>query len=102
MKFFSLLFALYMLTLSCLPCVCDDDCANENTEQSSNHSNNKQDDNCTPFCSCACCNTLVYNQNLSFQINKSTTFPSKLNFAIANQNFSSYNCQFIWQPPKLS
>ncbi len=90
-----------MLTLSCVLSICEVNCVNDKTEQS-NAKNNKQGDNCTPFCSCSCSHPIVFNLKPILPEKKLPGFAKKLSFAFADQHFKSYNCHNIWQPPKLS
>jgi hypothetical protein len=99
MKFLTLIFTLYMLTLSCVPCICEDICANNKTEQS--HSKDKQDKGCASFCSCSCCHSTPANIKLLLPIKANPEF-SKSKFILADQQYISYQCHNIWQPPKLS
>ncbi len=101
MKFLTLLFAGYMLALCCVPCICEDICAKEKTEHSASKEK-QQDDNCMPFCSCSCCHSLVTNVKPVLSFKKMPAIPGKKKFALADQDFTSYNCRNIWQPPKLS
>ena len=90
-----------MAALSFVPCICEDNCANATAEQSTtNHK--KQNDNCAPFCNCACCHSVVNNLKPALFIGGISGFPEKMNFVLANQNFTTYNCDNIWQPPRLS
>ena len=101
MKLLTLLLALYMLTLSCVPCICEDNCADEKTEHAT--AADKPDaDNCTPFCSCACCHSVVVSLKPVLSAKKLPEFCSKLSFDSTDQDFTSYNSHNIWQPPKLS
>jgi hypothetical protein len=101
MKFLTLLASFYMLALSCVPCICEDNCANEKTEQSK-PADKRQEDNCTPFCSCSCCHSVVFNLKPILSAKKLSEFQAKATFELADENFTSYNSHNIWQPPKLS
>ena len=84
-----------------------EDCANEekisisvhtqnNTENKENH-----EENCTPFCHCACCvaTSLIFHTNNVQQIAKIYFAPIK--FSMLKINFSSSDINIIWQPPKF-
>ena len=96
--------AFLVLALSCLPCADKGmPSTTEKTEYSlSKHissSNSDQDDNCSPFCQCACCP--------GFSINHPFTV-SDLVIEHESSEFSSY-ASFnlftialpVWQPPQL-
>jgi len=105
MKFFTLLFSLYMLGLSCFPCGDSEECAvKDDTTISSaaNHNGHSQDtEHCTPFCTCSCCAVSV-----SLQTIASYKIPKRV---FADKNYPAYEISYteqisiaIWQPPKLS
>ncbi|MEP6465868.1 MAG: DUF6660 family protein, partial [Parafilimonas sp.] len=103
MKFLTIIFALYVLTLSCVPCMCDN-LTKSNTGQTNNNPTKEKshDDNCTPFCSCTCCPAPAYFHIKTDYISiKPIAFTSLKQFASV-EDYSSYNCHNIWQPPKLS
>lgn len=109
MKFFNIIFSIYLVALSCLPC--DDvelnSAAHKTVEITSNHdekSNNhdKENDLCSPFCSCSCCGSQIVSffkiTTLSFNIvskNIRTKLPSYTPKFISNFYGS------IWQPPQI-
>ena len=106
MKIFAYFMALYILVLSVVPCSdvhnnCNDKKAT--TELTQNHDHQQdQDDNCSPFCICNCCQTAM---TLNFT---NTTFKIKnlfveIDVKIANRNFSFISNFYgnIWQPPKI-
>ena len=100
MKFFAYFMALYILVLSVVPCSdvhnnCNDKKAT--TELTQNHDHQQdQDDNCSPFCTCACCSANVI--ALDF---KPTQFSFSQKVAIRNFSFISNFYGNIWQPPKI-
>jgi hypothetical protein len=109
MKLICFLFSIYLVSLSLLPCNDIDDCTSfAKTELHKNHTSEKksdfQNDQCTPFCSCACCGIH------GFQFQKHIfTEEKNINFAeTKRQNnfyaFNTYKAIYlgIWQPPKLS
>ncbi|MES2851202.1 MAG: DUF6660 family protein [Bacteroidota bacterium] len=105
MKFFTLLFSLYMLGLSCFPCGDGDECVvkdDTNISAPINHNNHSQDaEHCTPFCTCSCCAVSVSLQAIaSFRISK-RIFPAK-NYPVYEISYSEQVSFAIWQPPKLS
>lgn len=83
-----------------------DDCANEdkisifiytkeNSENKQNHN-----DNCTPFCHCACCvaTSFIFQTNNVEKI--ATIYFVATKFSTLDINFSSNDINAIWQPPK--
>ncbi|PXY39464.1 hypothetical protein DMB65_17595 [Flavobacterium cheongpyeongense] len=108
MKLTWFLLAVYLISLSLLPCNDIDDCTDfAKTELHKNHSRNKktetQNDLCAPFCSCACCG--VHGFQFQYQIYKEE---KNLSFATKEQTvfyvYNNYKTIYlgIWQPPKLS
>lgn len=107
MKFFTVIFSIYILALSVMPCSDAYNDCKDNTEFSDNsqsHSH-KSDTNdiCSPFCTCACCSVSA---NPKF-----TPFSIKITKLIAVSKLSFHNREFflasnfygnIWQPPKIS
>jgi hypothetical protein len=91
-----------MLTLSCVPCVCNDICATEQAEHNNSSNENHEEEDCTPFCNCSCCNYVLENVSVVSSSQFKINFVSKLAFPLIVQNFSSFNSHNIWQPPKLS
>ena len=105
MKFLTLIFALYILTLSCVPCMCDDIAKSETTQQTKNTptKDKNHNDNCTPFCTCTCCCASAYfHIKTDYFTIKPIVSTSTKKFALVDKNYSSYKCHNIWQPPKLS
>lgn len=109
MKFFSVIFALYILILSCLPCGDTHDCkvldnGKETFAQIDHHDHREDTESCSPFCTCACCSSTVV---FSFQYPVSITdytssfFPQCKRIIIENDAFASNIYGNIWQPPKI-
>ena len=109
MKFFSVIFSLYILILSCLPCGDTEDCKvldnGKKTFAQTNHHNHQEDsESCSPFCTCACCGS---NIGFSFQCPVSITdtlptfFPQRERIMVENDAFASNFHGNIWQPPKI-
>lgn len=107
MKWINFIVSIYLVALSCLPC---GDVATFNIENLSeklntakeNHSHEKENDLCSPFCNCNCCGTQIANYY------KVTT----INFTIVSKSIKtqlpSYKSKFIskfygsiWQPPQI-
>jgi primosomal protein N' len=109
MKFFSVIFSLYILVLSCLPCGDADECKVADSENMTiskeKHPEHQQDtEDCSPFCTCACCgSTIVYHfQGLVSMTEESPSFfPLRERIVIKNDSFASNFYGNIWQPPKI-
>ena len=104
MKFLGFIFAVYLLTLSCLPCgdmnECNDKAAQTISATTDHQQHKHSKEACTPFCSCSCCAASGFYVSFSktqspklFQ--QSEKYPSH-NISFLSQEFSS-----IWQPPKI-
>ena len=103
MKWLSIIFAFYLLTLSCVPCLCDDLQPTQQTTKQDNHKkDNSKENNCNPFCTCASCISGVCIPQNTIQILPTILFSKEQKISCNNQQFSSYNSHNIWQPPKLS
>ena len=107
MKWIAILLSIYLMALSNMPCAdMEVDSAAHKTAQFSseaNHSHDKANDLCSPFCACNCCGAQV----LSYQLSENIEFP--VAFAIISKALPSYNSVFasnfygsIWQPPQIA
>ncbi len=108
MKHFTILLALYILVLSLVPCSdVHADCneSNHQTEFSQNHHHQSDDsgfEECSPFCGCNCCNTVV---GLRFEIplkEKVSPPHTTIQLLVSKQASTSAFFGTIWQPPKLA
>jgi hypothetical protein len=103
MKLIAYILALYVVTLTILPCI-DGNEGNGSikTELSSNksHTDHNELDHCSPFCSCSCCSSPVVFQNAIVALD----FYSIVQKAIPEYKASyiSSTHRSIWQPPKIS
>lgn len=105
MKFFTLLFNIYLLALSFFPCADVDSCEDDSIHVSvatnnPNKEDHKESEDCTPFCICACCAVPIIYQSVSMkevpqQIHLEVKYPS------LNIKYPSHNAASIWQPPKF-
>ncbi len=108
MRLFSFILSLYILALSVVPCSdgivhnLDDVDANielSQTEHDHNHSGHN--DCCTPFCTCACCGSLVTaptSHHISeVRVLLSTTYLFSYNF-----DYSFEYVEGVWHPPAIS
>jgi hypothetical protein len=103
MKFLTLLFSFYMLGLSFMPCADEIECKEKQTtivSTEKGHEKHQHDtENCSPFCSCACCATTVCFQQIAiYQVSK-ITFPLK-KYSSYDFSYSSQSIANIWQPPR--
>lgn len=107
MRFLTIIFSIYILTLSVVPCSdMINECYNKKAkiEHSQNHNHNQdKDDNCTPFCNCTCCvsgiTVFTLNQIVAEIQDNFVLTPETLSY---NSTFTSSFYRNIWQPPKLS
>ena len=104
MKFFALVFTFYMLTLSCLPCGDNDECKEKEKQEfsaaSTQHGHEHEAENCTPFCSCACCASPWFLQVNSQSKYMSPTAATEKLFCL-DDDFDSYHAHAVWQPPRV-
>jgi hypothetical protein len=90
--------------LPCLPCGDVDNCANENPitislQKEHNPKEEHKEDNCTPFCHCACCaSTIIFQVNIAEK--QSVKYFSQKKYSPIIISFSTNNANNIWQPPK--
>lgn len=107
MKFFTIIFSIYLLALSVMPCADMMECKHQSEKSVSpfaanNHEKHSGDsEQCTPFCICNCCGQTC---NSEFNSNHIAVFENPV-----EQNFPVYTSAFvpevyfnIWQPPKIS
>jgi hypothetical protein len=104
MKLLVLLFNLYLLVLPCLPCSDVDNCANKTAttlslQKENNPKEEHKDDNCTPFCHCACCTSPVTFLTHTTEKNILTHFTKKKH-SLQHTPSTSNSADAIWQPPK--
>jgi hypothetical protein len=107
MKFLNFILSIYLVALSCLPCAdmeVDSIVHTQTTLKSNheNHSHDKENDLCPPFCSCACCGVqvLTYLPEIAFNFGIVSTIIKKqlpTYKSILSSNFYGS----IWQPPQI-
>ena len=95
------------MLLSCLPCADMEvhSATHSSAEHASthdNHSHDKENDLCSPFCICNCCGTQVLNYQPAFTCD----FPTILKVIKTTEPFykSVFSSDFygsVWQPPQL-
>lgn len=83
-----------------------DNSAQNKTEFASNHdehSHDKENDLCSPFCICSCCGSQVVSYTQSILIEFPILFKSiKTQLPTYNSIFSSNFFGSIWQPPQIA
>ena len=109
MKIINIILSLYLVVLSCLPCADMKlnslaDSSIKVTSNHENHSHNKENDLCPPFCVCACCGIHIYQSSI-----QTIYFKENLIFINQKEQISFYSYIYnkkitlnIWQPPKIS
>lgn len=106
MRILTFILSFYIGALSIVPCSdgMTQDSAHPNLEVSTdghNHDHSDHQDDCTPFCTCVCCGSIVTLPFLQSLIGK--------NFALSTEYSSQYNCNYsfdysegVWHPPSIS
>ena len=94
---------MYILVLSLAPCGDSVECGERNKTEKSHNNHKHENENCTPFCICACCGQPVAS-NINYPVAQTVSKPEIFNKSIAiyNQTFISQFNANIWQPPKIS
>jgi hypothetical protein len=105
LKWSSLIFSLYIIVQSCLPCgdsqECDVTKIGQSFELATQHSDHEHEkENCTPFCSCSCCGSQVYKALAEFHVSKIVHYAEKA-VPFYQVSFNSQYTGKIWQPPKI-
>lgn len=107
MKWIAIIMSIYLMALSNMPCAdMEVNSAMHKTAQFSseeNHSHDKDNDLCSPFCTCNCCSVQI----LSYQTPIIFEFPKVcdlISIALPSYNsvFASNFYRSIWQPPQLA
>lgn len=107
MKLITILFSVYIIALSCLPCADVEvnslaHASSDHKTEKENHSHDKENDLCSPFCDCNCCGpqVLTHFAEVAFAFDTITVLiksPIPTYKSIIASNF----CGSIWQPPKI-
>lgn len=105
MKYFTIIFSIYMTLLALSPCRDSEDFSTISkrvTADLKSHSadKNTEKETCNPFCTCTCCSTVRTVTNyqpvvIVFQQELKQTFSEPQVPALLEQSIS------IWQPPQL-
>ncbi|MFC4389669.1 DUF6660 family protein [Flavobacterium quisquiliarum] len=107
MKWIAIIMSIYLMALSNMPCAdMEVNSAMHKTAQfasEDNHSHDKDNDLCSPFCACNCCGAQV----LSYQTPANFEFPAPYN--LISIPLPTYQSVFIsdfygsiWQPPQIA
>ncbi len=107
LKTTNIILSIIIMIISCLPCA-DLDISNSSRNVTqfisnhNNHSNDQQNDFCSPFCTCNCCGVQV----LNYASTSSFDFPVLVvitKSAVPNYDsvFASNFYGSIWQPPQI-
>lgn len=108
MKYFWIIFSIFIMYLSISPCCDSGDCKNVSeshqtfNSQNENHEQHHQDA-CSPFCICSCCGNHLVNINFVSRQAIHIVFVE-----LKERKITPYTFQFtsdfeanIWQPPKF-
>ncbi len=107
MKWITIILSIYLMTLSNMPCADMEvnSAAHKTARFSSeaNHTHDKDNDLCSPFCACNCCGAQI----LSYQIAVNFEFP--VAYSIISVQLPNYTSVVasnfygsIWQPPQIA
>lgn len=108
MRFITLIFATFILYLSCMPCPDNQSCGStagqsiSSTHNEAGHQHEEEGDLCTPFCVCSCCGNIAVVISIPhFVIDpKPALHPVSPISTYQSIFISSYSFSF-WQPPKI-
>jgi hypothetical protein len=110
MRIFCFIFILYLLLLSWQPCqdlaAKDISCTSTPKAQQSHLHDTSQpteNDDCSPFCVCSCCQISTANARPTFMVKNRFTVSTEKATEIFYQNeYSQQHLDSIWQPPKFN
>ncbi len=102
MKWLNLLYGIYFLMLSCIPCFCADQYISSgivaDISQPIPKENDHEEENCQPFCSCCAPVGNYYMKMLP--VTENVLLNSPVKYSIYHCEYASLmNCS-IWQPPR--
>lgn len=108
MKFFSTIFAVYIMALFLTPCAdrLENSGGHEHvhSSKSAHQHDSNTEDMCTPFCVCSCCGAItgiVLGEPLS-EIGRAVSFDLAKFMAFFKPGFIPQYSHDIWQPPKIN
>ena len=104
MKLLTVILSLYVFVLAAMPCI--DEGENNSVTYSlkkDNHSHDKENDLCSPFCICSCCSgvTLLYETAIAYEFQKEFEGIKTSNSFYTSTLHSNFYGN-IWQPPKIN
>ncbi|MFN3752545.1 DUF6660 family protein [Flavobacterium sp.] len=108
MKLVNYILSIYLVALSCLPCADIEvsSAAHKAAEIASNHdehSHDKENDLCSPFCSCNCCGSQIVTYFKTTIINCTVVSKGiKTQLPSYTSKFTSNFFGSIWQPPQIA
>lgn len=108
MKYFWIIFSVFILYLSISPCCDDEGCGKTNNIQASStitehhHQDTEHNEICSPFCVCACCGNHI-STNKIFKASYEISLLESENYKPTHytSQFSSKFEATIWQPPQI-
>ena len=103
MKFLATILALFILSLSALPC---DDVSYNNQQSESvseivNLDNHSHSDMCSPFCMCSCCSVSITGPLKHIEYVMYAEIPSKVVATFYSTSFSNNYYSKIYLPPQV-
>lgn len=93
--------------LSVVPCA-DAEGINTSAQQltiqhsQTNSQGHNEENDCSPFCTCACCGCQGFNVPVFYSMKCSSSFKTEKNISDYTFTFTSDFTSKIWQPPKIS
>ena len=105
MKFFALILAVIVFTLSCIPCMdgayaLGNGKAEIKNSKSENQQQHKETDACSPFCTCNCCAGFTFLLS-SIKVQPIVHVSEKIYSSYFSSSATAISLA-IWQPPQLS
>ncbi|WP_120516427.1 DUF6660 family protein [Chitinophaga barathri] len=106
MKWLMILFSLYVLTLSAVPCCGDDFCCEDEIAMQhggageEDHDHNRPEPPCSPFFSCSTCHGAVIPQ-FTLALTPQPAISKNIQFEYIEHFLSEY-ATAIWQPPQAA
>lgn len=103
MKFLFTCLSVFLLYLSCIPCSDSEECKVKTVVNSSiaadHQEHNHAKENCTPFCTCSCCTSLVFSHT-PFKTAVTTGVTPAGKYPLIDEQVNAGPRYSIWQPPK--
>ena len=102
MKYLYVIFAIFILTVSVIPCVDAHTENNAELEFSQEHNSNNENHNedCSPFCTCDCCSISVINSSVRI-FDKEQKSENSIVFFHYSFDYSFEYYFSVWNPPKV-